>query len=67
MAGFQTHISNFSKMKILDLFFFMFASATKSFAMSRIFRYGLRNDILSRGQKNKAGGGFRGLNSVLNM
>ena len=32
----------------------MGASATKSFARSRIFRYGLRNDILSRGQKTKA-------------
>ena len=37
-------------------FFSSGASATKSFARSRIFRYGLRNDILSRGQKNKAGG-----------
>ena len=51
----------------------MGASATKSFARSRIFRYGLRNDILSRGQKTKARGGgvhctappppwFKGLN-----
>ena len=38
-------------------FFVMGASATKSFERSRIFRYGLRNDILSRGQKTKAGGG----------
>ena len=28
----------------------------KVFAGSRIFRYGLRNDILSRGQKNQGGG-----------
>ena len=32
----------------------MGASATKSFARTRIFRYGLRNYILSRGGKNKA-------------
>ena len=31
--------------------------ATKSFARSRIFRYGLRYNILSKGQKTKAGGG----------
>ena len=35
----------------------MGASATKSFARSRIVRYGLRNDILSRGQKPRQGGG----------
>ena len=44
------------KPKVLD-FFFMGASATKSLARSRIFRYGLRNDILSTGQKSKKGGG----------
>ena len=30
-----------------------FASVTKSFDMSRIFRYGLPKDILSNGQKPK--------------
>ena len=50
----------------------MGASATKSFVRSGIFRYGLRNDILSRGQKTNSGGGaynvqrpapwFKGLN-----
>ena len=39
----------------------MGASATKSFARSIIFRYGLRNDILSRGQKTKARGGGIGI------
>ena len=37
----------------------MGASAKKSFARSRIFRYGLRRDILSRGQKPRQGGGNR--------
>ena len=33
------------------------ASTTKCFERSRIFRYGLPKDILSKGQKTKAGGG----------
>ena len=37
-------------------FFFVGASATKSFVRSIIFRYGLPNDILTKGEK-KAGGG----------
>ena len=37
-------------------FFFIGASATKSFAGSRIFRYGLPKDILSKVQKTKGGG-----------
>ena len=32
------------------------ASAIKSYVRSRIFRYGLRKNILSKGQKNKGGG-----------
>ena len=58
MAGFQPIFQialRGVKTKILD-FFFMGASATKSFARLIIFMYGLRNDILSRGQKTKAGG-----------
>ena len=39
------------------IFFFIGASATKCFEKSRIFRYGLPKDILSKGQKTKAGGG----------
>ena len=34
---------------------FIGASATKSFERSRIFRYVLPKDILSKGQKTKAG------------
>ena len=45
----------------------MGASATKSFARSRIFRYGLRNDILSRGQRTKARGGAGAAPMVLGV
>jgi len=34
-------------------FLYFCASATKSFAMLRIFKYGLTKDILSKGQKTK--------------
>ena len=44
------------KPNLLTLFF-IGASAIKSFVRSRIFRYGLPKDILSKGQKNKGGGG----------
>ena len=37
--------------------FLIRASASRSFKRSRIFRYELPKDILSKGQKNKGGGG----------
>ena len=43
--------------KLNFLFFFIGASATKCFESSRIFRYGLHKDIVSKGQKTKGGGG----------
>ena len=39
------------------MFFLIGASATKSFARLRMFRYGLLKDILSKGQNTKGGGG----------
>ena len=47
------------KSKFFD-FFFIGASATKKFAKSNIFRYGLPLDILSKRQKTTW---IRGLNS----
>ena len=38
-------------------FFFIGASAIKSWEKSRIFRYGLPEDFLSKGQKTTEGGG----------
>jgi len=37
------------------IYFLIGVSATKSFARSRIFRYGLPKDILSKGQRTKEG------------
>ena len=58
MAGFQTHISKCSErgVKLNFMIFFIGASATKRFARSRI-RYGLPQDILSKRQKAREGGG----------
>ena len=39
--------------------FVKFTSATRRFARSRIFRYGLHEDILSKGQKTKGGWGLK--------
>ena len=44
------------KTKLFD-FFFIEASATIRFSMSRIFRYELPRGILSKRQKSKGGGG----------
>ena len=45
------------KIFVVDFFFFIGASATKSWEKSRVFRYGLPEDILSKGQNNTGGGG----------
>ena len=59
MAGFQTHISKCSErgveLNFLD-FFLKWASATKRFARSRIFRYGCLMIILSNRQKERLKG-----------
>ena len=53
MGGFQPHITKCSEGRKNKIsLFFLGASETRS----RIFRYGLPNDILSRGQKNKGVG-----------
>ena len=39
-------------------FFFIGKSATKKFARSRIFRYGLFNVILSKRQRKREGGAY---------
>ena len=43
------------------IFFFIGTSATKRFAIarSRIFRYGLSHDILSKRQRKREGGAYR--------
>ena len=43
-----------AKMRIFD-FFFIGASEIKSWEKSRIFRYGLPEDFLSKGQKPQGG------------
>ena len=44
------------KTKFVEFFFFIWASAIKSWEKSRIFRYGLPEDFLSNGQKTTGGG-----------
>ena len=45
------------KTNFLD-FFFIGASATKMFPRSRIFRYGLPQDILNKREKSREGGAY---------
>ena len=61
MGGFWTDILKCSEGKG-DKFFFLFfirTSATKRFAGSRIFRYGLPQDILSKRKRKREGGAYR--------
>ena len=51
--------SDLRKVKLFFVFFLIGASATKCFARSRIFKFGLTEDILSKGQKTKEGGGLQ--------
>ena len=58
MGDFQTRIDQSALRGSKDMFsmyFFIWASASKSFERSRIFGYELPKDILSKGQKNQTG------------
>ena len=63
-GGFWTDFSKCSErgLKRIFNFFFLRGSATKRFARSRIFRYGLPQDILSKRQKSFEGLTSTGLN-----
>ena len=55
MGGFWTDISKSSEGEGDEIFRFFFrgTSATKRFARSRILRYGLSHDILSKGKEKR--------------
>ena len=55
IGGFWTDISKYSERGFFDVFS-KGASATKRFARSRIFKYWLPQDILSKGKKTRWGG-----------